>query len=90
MKDWQAIIERMRNELKSWFVRQCKDTFTRHYLYYMPTTAEHDGGLLILSDSPPNPDYLLAHPDNIRRDLTVEQNLQLLIPTLRQLPILSA
>ena len=76
-------------ELDQWFIRQCRNTFQRYYLYYLEATAEHDGGFLFCSEEPPNKDYKLAMAEHVRRDLTVEQNYNRLVDVISRLPILS-
>lgn len=86
MKDMNDIHAVIKAELGQWFTRQCRDPYSDFYLYYLPTTAEHNGGLLICKDKPANPDYILS--ERIRKDLTVEQNHRHLAEICRRLPIL--
>ena len=77
-------------ELKHYYNRQVRDMFADFYLYYMPTTAEHDGAIMICKDAPRNPDYQLARPDRINKSATVQQNFnQIRLHTLPHLPILA-
>ena len=77
-------------ELKHWFNRQVRDMFADFYLYYMPTTTEHDGGIIICKDTPRNPDYKLARPERIDKSATVIQNFNhIRLHTLPYLPILA-
>ena len=87
MKDMNDIHAVIKAELDQWFSHQCREPYSDFYLYYLPTTAEHDGGLLIAKDKPENPDYLLA--EKVRKDLTIEQNHYRLAELVRRLPILA-
>jgi hypothetical protein len=89
MKTWEDVISRMKAELEQWFIKQCQNIFDDYYLWYLPTTAEHDGELLIAKEKPANIDFQLAWPKRINKGLTKEQNLQRLYDTLRKLPILT-
>ena len=81
---------RLKMELEQWFIKQCKNSFEDYYLYYMEATAEHDGGLLIYQDQPPNTGYKLACPERINKGATIEQNFNhLRNQILGKLPILS-
>ena len=86
MKNMNDIADRLRMELKVWFKRQCEGIYEDFYLYYLPTTGEHDGGILIVRDAPANPEYLLAA--KVRRDLSIEDNHKILLDVCRHLPIL--
>ena len=86
MKDMNDIHEVIRAELGQWFQKQIRNEYEDYYLYYLPTTAEHDGGLLICKEKPANPEMILS--ERIRKDLTVEQNHYRLAEICRKLPIL--
>ena len=88
MKDMNDIHTVIDLELKQWFVKQCRDNYADYYLYYLPTTAEHNGGLLISENKPANTEYQLA--ERVRKDLTVDQNRYRLTEVARRLPILEA
>jgi len=91
MKTETDLQNRLLAELKQWFTRQCADQHRDFYLWYLPTTAEHDGGIIICSDKPVNPEYQLAMPERIRKGDTVEQNfIRIRSGVLRSLPVLSA
>ena len=89
MKNFEELKTRLRNELDQWFIRQCRNTFSKYYLYYLETTAEHDGGIAICSEDPPNKEYKLATTEHIQRHLTVEQNFYRLVDVASRLPVLS-
>ena len=89
MKTFEDAKKRLKAELDQWFIMQCRNTFQRYYLYYLETTAEHDGGIGICSEDPPNKEYKMASAEHIRRDLTVEQNYYRLVDVISKLPILS-
>ena len=89
MKNWNDCTRTLKMELDQWFIRQCQNTHQRYYLYYQEANAEHDGGFSFCSEDPPNKDYKLATTEHIRRDLTVEQNFNRLLPVIAKLPILS-
>jgi len=90
MKNTADLEIRLLNELKQWFARQCQDNYADFYLYYLPTTAEHDGGILICKEDPPNDEYQLAWPEKIRKGCTIEQNFNWLRNAiLYRLPVLS-
>ena len=91
MNDWHAVQTRIRNEVNAWFPRQCEDPTVRFFLYYLESTPEHDGGILIASAPPVNPAYKLAqHPwGALRADLTAESNMLRLAEVCWKLPILS-
>ncbi len=83
MDDIHAVIK---VELNQWFPRQCQNNFDDYYWYYMPTTAEHNGGLSICKETPANPDCVLV--ERVRKDLPVEQNHNRMAELARRLPIL--
>jgi hypothetical protein len=90
MKNIADLETRLLDELNQWFPKQCRDQFADFYLYYLPTTTEHDGGILIASDDPANPEYQLAMNEKIHKGNTVEQNFNWIRSgILRRLPVLS-
>ena len=75
--------------MQQWLFKQAMNIYADFYLYYTPTTAEHDGGILIAQDAPSS-DYKLARPDRLGKGNTVEQNFnQIRIHTLPHLPVLT-
>ena len=92
MKTWNDLANQFKMELDQWFIKQCRNNFESYFLYYLESTPEHDGGLIICADSrpPANKEYKLACPENIRRDMTKEQNFNHFTGILRRLPVLSA
>jgi hypothetical protein len=89
MNNWNDIQTAVKNEITHWFGLQCRDPFSDFYLYYLPSTPEHDGGFIICKDQPANPDYILATPNRMNKGATIEQNLGMLEPILQKLPVLS-
>ena len=90
MKTLADIETRLKQELWQWVTKQSTNIYDAYYLYYLPSSPEHDGGLLIAKDKPANTDYQLAWPQRISPAATVEQNFNLLrFEVLRTLPILS-
>lgn len=90
MKNLADLENVLRVELNQWFVRQCRDEYGDFYLYYLPTTAEHDGGISICKDKPANPECVLAMPERIDKGATVEQNFnRIRRGVLKSLPVLS-
>jgi hypothetical protein len=80
----------LRNELNQWFPRQCREPYTDFYLYYLETTQEYDGGILIASEAPANSNYKLATPEKIRKACTIDQNFNWIAQGIvRRLPVLS-
>ena len=77
------------NELKHWFKKQCENIHADFYLYYLPATAEHNGGLLICQNEPPNKEYKLVTDNKINKAATVEQNFNHFRRFLGDLPVLS-
>jgi hypothetical protein len=86
MKDMKDINLRLRNELDQWFANQIRNEYEDYYLYYLPTTKEHIGGLLICKEKPANPEYQLS--ERVRKDCTKDQNFLRLSEACRRLPIL--
>lgn len=90
MKTEADLRARLKAELSNWFQRQCQNPYDDFHLYYLPTTPEHDGGILICSETPANPEYQLAIPEAIRKGCTVEQNFNWITQEiLRRLPVLA-
>jgi len=89
MKNLCEINARLKAELDQWYIRQCQNAWDDYYLYYLPTTAEHDGGIIICKDLPANPEYKLASAQRIRKEATVEANFILLQDVVRRLPVLA-
>lgn len=87
MKDMTDVHQVLRAELNQWFKKQIQNEYDDYYLYYLPTTAEHDGGFLITKDLPANSEYCLA--EKVRKDLTIDQNHSRLSFLARRLPILA-
>lgn len=88
MKNKQEIDTQLKNELIHWYPKQCRNAFEDYFLYYMSSTTEHNSGLIIMKDRPPNKDIKLAHGQALRKDLTIEQNFNLFRPILNRLPVL--
>jgi len=89
MKTWQDVQVRLKNEMKTWFNRQVHNPYGAYYLYYCEANAEHDGGLLICEEAPPNKGYVLADPRRIMPGQTIEINYTMFLETCRRLPILT-
>lgn len=90
MRDWQNILDHAVIEIRHWFPIQYRNLYTRYYLYYMPTTDEHDGHFSIRSTHPPNPDCNnLATPEPLPRNMSEAQVLRWMEPHLRRLPVLA-
>ena len=90
MKDLQEIHTRLRNELKQWFTKQVHNEFEDYYLYYLPSTREHDSGLLISNGTHKNLDYQLAMTEKLHKGSTIQQNYNHIVNSgiLNRLPIL--
>ena len=75
------------NELQQWFPKQCRNLYDDYYLYFLPSTAEHDGGIIITKDRPANGDYQLSQriPKHLPIDVIKDQFRNVL----RTLPVLS-
>ena len=91
MNNWNNVLQRIRAEVAAWFPRQCANESARFSLYYLESTPEHDGGILICQAPPANAAYRKApHPwADLRSDLTAEQNMLRLQEVCWRLPILS-
>lgn len=90
MKNWKEVTTTLRAEMNQWFTRQCRNPFASYYLYYLPAGPEHNSGLFICKEQPPNPDYKLAMPERINEGMTIDQNINnvLVMGILDRLPIL--
>jgi hypothetical protein len=88
MKTMADLETRFRNELNQWFIRQSRDIYADFYLYYLPTTAEHDGHIAIFEEDPPNPEYVLACGMKINKGAEINQLMNQWRPILRTLPVL--
>ncbi len=89
MKTIRDTKNRFHEELQQWLRKQCENPWDRYHLYYLESSPGHDGGLLICKDAPGSPEYKLATPESIRRDLTIDQNMVHFHSVLMRLPILS-
>jgi hypothetical protein len=90
MKTQADLEARLMDELRVWFPRQSRNISDDFYLYYLPSGPEHDGGILICSEKPNNPEYKLAWSERINKGFTVEQNFFYLRKViLFKLPVLS-
>jgi hypothetical protein len=90
MKNFVELENALMLELKHWSDRQYREPWSSFYLYYMETTPEHDGGIVIFKDKPQNPDYKLATPTPIHKNATIEQNFNWLrLDVIDKLPVLS-
>jgi hypothetical protein len=89
MKTIQDVKNQFHAELQQWFRKQCENPWDRYHLYYLESSPGHDGGLLICKDPPENPEYKLATPEEILRNLTIDQNMVHFHSVLMRLPILS-
>ena len=77
-------------ELRQWAIRQGRNPYDNYYLYHMPTTYEHDGGIIIAKEAPPNTDYVLSDPIRINKTYSINQNFnRIRLQVLPYLPILS-
>jgi len=89
MKDRADLESALKLELINWRARQIKDVYGAYYLYYLETTPDHNGGILICKDAPANPEYKLASPERINTCASVEQNFNHIRNTvLGSLPVL--
>lgn len=60
MKNMADLESRLALELKASFRHRCELPGIDFFLWYLPTTANHDGGLLIAAEQPANSEYQLA------------------------------
>ncbi len=90
MKDMEEVKARLKVELLHWFPRQCENVNDDYYLYYLPSTENHNSGLIVWKGVPANGNYKLVIAQRIRKDQTVEQNFNRIIALeyLNRLPIL--
>lgn len=86
MKNMADVENTLRHELNQWFSKQCRNEWFDYYLYYLPTTPEHNGGILIANEKPANPEYQIVR--SIQKHLTIDQNHRILSEVLRKYPIL--
>ena len=89
MKNLADIQTRLKNELDQWFIKQCRNVYEDYYLYYLESSPEHDGGLLIAANKPANSEYKMAGGGRINKGATIQQNFNTLRPILNRLPILT-
>lgn len=82
------IAPRLRAEVEQWFTKQCRNPLADFYLYHLPASPEHDGGIIICENQPPNPEYVLSDPQRLNKGRTVEQNIARLSEVVSRLPIL--
>jgi hypothetical protein len=90
IKTFQDAQDVLKRELQQTFTKMAKNPGKRYYLYYMPATACHDGGLSIRTTSPPNSDVLLASDIRVSGFKTIGQNMAMFHDVLSRLPILSS
>lgn len=93
MKNIADLETRLLEELTAWFPEQCQKPYEDFYLYYWPTTPDHNGGIIIIGggSTPHSTEYQLAMPERINKGDTVEQNFnRIRLGILRTLPVLSA
>lgn len=88
MKTLTDVESALRLELIHWNARQNARPFDDFYLYYLPTTAEHDGGILISAGRPRHPDFRLAMTERLHKGEDVETNFARIRPILTTLPVL--
>jgi len=90
MKTEADLQDRLKAGLKQWQVKQGQNPYDDYYLYYLETTPEHDGGIIICKEAPVNTDYKLAMAERINKGATVDQNFnRIRSGVLRTLPVLS-
>jgi hypothetical protein len=89
MKNLADIQTRLKLALIEWFKKQSAEIYKDYYLYYLPSSAEHEGGLIICENAPPNKEYQLAWNEKINKGATIDQNFNYLQRIIRTLPILS-
>jgi hypothetical protein len=89
MKNIADLETALLNELTQWFQKQCRDPFKAFYLYYLPTTSEHDGHISIYSEKPNNPELKLACAERINPGMSIEQNFNYFRGNIGTLPVLS-
>jgi hypothetical protein len=74
--------------LREWHPKQCRALHEDYYLYYLPTSAEHDGCFLFLKEDPANKEFICTG-QVVSKHLTIEANRAILADLLRVLPILA-
>lgn len=89
MKTAADVQNRLKSELDQWFIKQCRDPFTDYHLYYMKATPEHDGGISFCKEAPQNTDVRLGSKIPVCKGSTVQQNFNMFLPIVNQLPILT-
>lgn len=86
--NYQELLSTARAELNQWYVAQVRNPFDVYHLYYLPTTAEHDGGIIIAKDAPANPEYIKSV--EISGFITIDQHMiRLEHNVLPKLPVLN-
>jgi hypothetical protein len=88
LKTYEDVLDRLRSELNHWYTKQISDLYADFYLYYLPSTNEHDSGLIICQNQPANPEYRLVCAERIKKELTVSQNFEYFQRFLKSIPIL--
>ncbi len=86
MKNMNDVHNIIKAKLNQWFPKQCNDLYSDYYLYYLPTTVEHNGGLLIAKERPANPEYCMV--ERVAKHLTIEENHRRIAEMCQRLPIL--
>ena len=91
MKTFQDVQAVLRLELIHWFPIQIREEYQDFYLYHMPTTAEHNGALVIRRTAPNQgsiygKEYQIVA--KVRKDFTIDQNHKMLSDLCWHLPIL--
>jgi len=86
MRNWPDVVAHVQKEIDAWFITQCRNTYTRFYLWYRETTADLPGEIII-SENSPGRSFCCAK--EISRNHTTDENFGQLIPILRRLPILA-
>ena len=81
MKTFQDVQAVLRVELIHWFPIQCREEYADFNLYYLPTTEEHNGAIMIRRRAPDKGsvygmEYQLVA--RVRKDLTIDQNHKML------------
>ena len=88
MKNMADLETQFGMELNQWFIKQSQNIYDDYYLYYLPTTAEHDGHISICKDKPVNPELKLAAPQRINKWAELYQIKNEFRPILSRLPVL--
>ena len=87
MKTWDDVCNTLEIELDMWAKKSDRGC-TRYYVYYMPSSPEHDSGMLICKDTPANKDYELAMSECLPIHITKEQVYNRTIDIFKTLPVL--